>query len=170
MDIKQELGLSYKVVTADDFIMESPHIRGLINQYIGSKGAGDKESPVDDLMTLFNIAVGQPTFFLFLAKKDDSGVGLMSAHTATVSDKSGAMIHIGVVDNTVSKVESAEIVKEAMRCLFEWAKVQNVPTLFAQTHRSEKPFDKLLMKHGWNRVTTVYEKEIDHGRREESSK
>lgn len=168
MDTNLEHGLSCKVInTMDEFGDNAGFVRSMIHKYLGKNE--DKLS-IDQIMNIINLGIEEPTFFLFLALNDGMPVGLMTAHAVNIGDmSSGAMIHMGAVDEKVSKALSDRIIDSAMNMLFEWAELNKMPKVYAQTTRNEKAFDKLLLKSGWNRFTTVYEKEIKYGRREEGS-
>ena len=167
MDTKVEHGLSCNVLNADEFMNASPTIRHLVKMYLDT--VHDKYD-ADTIMNIMSIAVDQPTFFIFLAEKNGVGVGLMTAHAVNIDSKAGGMLHIGVVDKNLSRAESVQVIDEAMRYLFEWAEKNNMPSIFTQTQRNEKAFDRLLMKYGWKRITTVYEREVSHdGRYKENN-
>lgn len=170
MSEQQMHGLSFINVGGADFIDKSPTIRMLVNKYMDSKGAGEDEKySVDAIMNIMGLASHSKSMFILLAEKDGTGVGLMTAHAITHDDvKKGGMIHIGVVDENLSKKESNIVITEGMRRLSIWAEDNDMKSIFAQTQRSEQPFDRLLMKHGWKRITTVYEKEISHGKAKDS--
>lgn len=156
-------GLSFTNLTSDNFSEKSPIVRLLVDKYMKSKGGGEDE-PLDDIMAIYSVAVDRPTFFILLIEKDDLGVGLMTAHALNSSNlKAGGMIHIGIVDESCTMAESDMIITEAMQRLDAWASDVGIPKLLAKTIRSEKPFDRLMFKHGWSRLTTIYEKGVSHG-------
>lgn len=170
MDMNQEFGLNFSNPGVDEFVEKSPIIRMLVKKYVESKGSGNERLSVDQIMDIMTVAIGSKTFYVFLAEKDGRGVGLMTAHAVNHNDtKLGAMIHIGVVDEKLSNSESEATIKEAMDRLSDWANSNEMSSVFAQTMRSERPFDKLLLKYGWKRITTVYEKEITDERRKKDS-
>lgn len=174
MDTKMEHGLSFKVINSlEEFNDECLNIRYLLGLY---RMTIDDRYTIDEMLNLITLVMGHETFFMFLAKLGDRPVGLMTAHAVSVDDvKSGGAIHVGIVDSQVTRKESDLIITEAMRCLYDWAQSCGMETLFATTKRAEKPFDKLLLKHGWDRMTTVYSKPVelakeeDNGRKHEES-
>lgn len=168
MDINQEHGLNYKQIdNVDEFIDNAPTIRNLVKMYVDT--VGDKFT-VDDIMNMMNLAVGQKSIFIGLFTRLGMGVGLMTAHAVNHNDmKLGAMVHIGVVDRTMQAVHARWCIDTAMQSLFKWAENLGMTSIFTQTSRSEKPFDKLLDRYGWKRITTVYEKEITNGKPENSA-
>lgn len=167
MDMKTEHGLSCKVFNYEDFVEHSPDVRRMVTAYIDK--SGDKLT-VNQTMDLFQMTVGHPTFFMWMAKKDGYGVGFMTAHGVTADDKDQCgMVHIGFIDPTVTKKESADIIALAMEDLFKWAERCQFKSVFITTSRNERPFDKLIGRFGFERMTTVYEKEIDHGRKREEN-
>lgn len=158
MDTKTELGLNYnRIESYDAFIEHSPHIRRLVKIY--REKANDAYS-VDQIMDLMQVVVGSRGFYMLLVSKDGHGVGLLTAHGMKYEDtKDGAMIHIGVTDD-VSLPESGQIVKTALEDLGMWAKDNNYTATFARTERQEGPFDRLMKKNGWDRLMTIYTKEV----------
>lgn len=162
--MKTEHGLSYKVFNYADFMEMSPEIRRMVTAYI--ERAGDKFT-VDQIMDMMQVAIGAPNFFVFVAMKDGYGVGLMTAHAVVSNDiEASGMVHIGYVDETVTPKESKDIIALAMEELFNWAERCEMTRVYITSQRKEKPFDKLLGQFGFQRMTTVYEKEISHGRKD----
>lgn len=167
MVTKQERGLSYKRLLPDDFINLAPAIRVLVKSYI--EKAGDKYT-VDQIMDFMHVAIGEKTFLLFFVEYNDEPVGMLTAHAVFYNDKTlNGMVHIGYIEPHVPRILSTKIVKAAMDALDEWAIENKMPTILLQTERQDGAFMKLMGKHGWKKITTVYSKEVtNYGRRKES--